>query len=74
MWIADPKAISHILKNSDLYKMSNSVRELIALVTDRGLLWADGNALFNLVLSNSDVSRRRTQAAKEGHVPRIWSR
>ena len=57
MWIADPKAISHILKNSDLYKMSNSVRELIALVTDRGLLWADGNALFNLVLSNSDVSR-----------------
>ena len=50
MWIADPKAINHILKNSDaLYGKQNGVRELLALVSDRGLVWADGSAFSNLV-------------------------
>ena len=50
MWIADPKAISHILKNSDvLYGKPNSMREMIALLTDRGLVWADGSVFSNLV-------------------------
>ena len=50
MWIADPKAIGHILKNSDtLYGKSNSVREVLVWISDRGLIWADGNALSNLV-------------------------
>ena len=50
MWIADPKAINHILKSSDvLYGKLDSAREVVALLTDRGLVWAEGNVLSNLV-------------------------
>jgi cytochrome P450 len=50
LWTADPKAISHILKYSDtLYRKPNGMRELIALITDRGLIWADGNTFTYLV-------------------------
>ena len=48
LWTADPKAMNHILKNScTLYKKQENVREMIALFVDRGLIWADGNALSN---------------------------
>jgi cytochrome P450 len=46
----DPKAISHIFKSPNvLYGRLDSVREMLALVTDYGLIWADGNAFSNLV-------------------------
>ena len=68
MWIADPKAISHILKNSDtLYGKPNSARELVALVVDRGLVWADGSAFSNLSPSQiltwiGDAHKRQRRA------------
>lgn len=43
LWIADPKAISHILQKSGyLYAKSSDVRERGSLLTDHGILWADG--------------------------------
>lgn len=43
LWIADPKAISHILqKTGYLYAKPSSTREGSALVTDRGISWAEG--------------------------------
>ena len=45
LWIADPKAMNHILKNSvTLYRKPNSMREFAALILDCGLAWAEGNA------------------------------
>jgi len=36
LWVADPKAINHILQKSGyLYEKSSNVREQVALVTDR---------------------------------------
>lgn len=52
LWIADPKAISHILKNSGtLYKKLESTREMTAWILDNGLAWADGNTFSNSVPS-----------------------
>ena len=43
LWVADPKAINHILQKSGyLYAKASEVRERSALLTDRGILWADG--------------------------------
>jgi len=48
LWVADPKAINHILKNSGvIYKKLSSTRELIVMILDRGLAWADGNTFSN---------------------------
>lgn len=48
LWVADPKAISHILKNSTTtYRKLENVREMIAFILDRGLAWADGNVFPN---------------------------
>ena len=41
--MADPKAINHILQKSGyLYTKPNNTRERVALVADRGILWAQG--------------------------------
>ena len=43
MWIADPKAINHILQKSGyLYAKPSDVRERTALLVDRGISWAEG--------------------------------
>ena len=43
MWIADPKAINHILqKSSYLYAKPAHIREGIALLTGHGIVWAEG--------------------------------
>ena len=68
MWIADPKAINHVFKNSDtLYGKLDSTRELISLLLDRGLIWADGSAfsnsaLFQIMTSAGDAHRRQRRA------------
>ena len=47
LWIADPKAINHILQKSGyLYAKSNDIRERASLLTDHGLLWAEGGFLI----------------------------
>ena len=51
MWIADPKAINHVLRNFTLYRKPDNLRELISLILDHGLAWADGNVFLNLVYS-----------------------
>lgn len=43
LWVADPKAINHILGNSTtIYRKLENIREMIVLIIDRGLAWADG--------------------------------
>ena len=42
LWIADPKAIFHILHSGDLWVKPVISRELAAVVFDRGLVWAEG--------------------------------
>ena len=43
MWIADPKAISHILQKSGyLYAKPRSAQERTTLVFGRGISWAQG--------------------------------
>ena len=45
LWIADPKAINHILQKSGyLYAKPSDARERSALLTDRGILWAGGES------------------------------
>jgi cytochrome P450 len=43
LWIADPKALFHILHSSDLWVKSATSRELVAVLQDRGLVWAEGD-------------------------------
>jgi cytochrome P450 len=68
LWIADPKAIGHILKNSNtLYGKLDSMREFVALVIDRGLVWADGSAFsnsapFRVLTSTGDAHKRQRRA------------
>lgn len=53
LWIADPKATNHIPNNScTLYRKQETIREMSALFLDRGLAWADGNALFQFGTSS----------------------
>ena len=43
LWIADPKAINHVLQKSGyLYAKPSDIRERLALSADHGLLWAGG--------------------------------
>lgn len=56
LWIADPKALNHILQKSGyLYAKPNDLQELSALIADRGIAAVEGelstatNPLFYLV-------------------------
>jgi len=68
LWIADPKAINHILRNSGtVYRKGDSMRELTALVLDRGLSWADGKAFSksiypDILTVTGDVHKRQRRA------------
>ena len=43
VWVADPKAINHILQKSGyLYATPSNIREGSALLADRGIIWAHG--------------------------------
>jgi len=43
LWIADPKAVNHILQKSGyLYAKPNNVREATGLTLGRGIIWAEG--------------------------------
>jgi len=45
LWFADPKALHHILQaTSYLYVKPLIRQETASLVTDKGLLWADGTS------------------------------
>jgi len=49
LWIADPKAINHILhKSGYLYAKPANFREGIALLTGRGILSAEGEFLTTI--------------------------
>jgi len=43
LWVADPKAIAHIL-HGDVWVRTVTNREINAVLLDRGLLWAEGDA------------------------------
>jgi len=68
LWVADPKAINHIFRNSGtLYKKTDRVREAIALVLDPGLSWADGKAFSksiypDILTATGDVHKRQRRA------------
>ena len=43
LWVADPAALNHILQKSGyLYAKPGDVREWSELLTDQGLVWAEG--------------------------------
>ena len=43
VWVADPKAINHILQKSGyLYATPSNIREASSLLADRGIIWAHG--------------------------------
>ena len=68
LWIADPKAINHILQKSGyLYAKPSHIRERSALLADRGITWAGGESPIAispfLLLARG---RRCTQASQEG--------
>ena len=49
LWIADPKALNHILQKSGyLYAKPSSVQERTALLTDRGIIWAQGELFVHI--------------------------
>jgi len=81
LWIADPKAINHILQKSGyLYGKPSDNRERSALLTDHGILWADGE--LSIAIRPSPLSARLTipqatsTSATGGQWPLrlVWSR
>jgi cytochrome P450 len=68
VWVADPKAINHILKNSTTtYRKLENVREMIAFILDRGLAWADGNtfpsSIYSQILTLTGDTHKRQRRA-----------
>jgi len=68
LWIADSKAINHILRNSGtLYRKMDGLREITALILDRGLAWADGKAFSksvhpHILTVTGEVHKRQRRA------------
>ena len=76
LWIADPKAINHILQKSGyLYEKPANFREGIALLTGRGILSAEGELLAATSFSSwliQQCRRRRAQAPQESNGSSVW--
>ena len=48
LWIADPKAINHVLQKScRLYVKARGAQERTALVAGRGVFWAQGEFCYH---------------------------
>jgi len=72
LWIADPKAINHILQKSGyLYARPSNIRERSALFTDYSILWAEGELSIAanpfplpscLTITQGDVHKRHRRA------------
>ena len=70
MWIADPKAIHHILQGSSyLYGKLNSRKELGTILLGKGLAWAEGESFptphlvsVTLIPESGDVHKRQRRA------------
>jgi len=59
LWVADPKALHHILQaTSYLYVKPSIRREAVSLIADRGLLWADGTTASNHLLTRAYQTSR----------------
>jgi len=59
LWIADPKAINHIIQKSGyLYAKSSDILERAGLLTDHGIFWAEGE--FPIVINSSLLQIRLT--------------
>jgi len=79
LWIADPKAVNHILQKSGyLYGKPKNTQERASLLSGRGVVWAQGGlsvVVGHFLLSACQRSHRRSaQAPQEGYGPGIWSR
>ena len=68
LWVADPRAINHILRNSrTAYKKPDSIREMSAIFVDRGVSSADGNVVWRSVYPHiltiiGEVHKRQRKA------------
>lgn len=69
MWIADPKAVHHILQASSYrYEKPAHMKAQRALVVDRGLSWAEGEltlalrVVIFLILCLGDAHKRQRRA------------
>ena len=76
LWIADPKAVHHVIQGSShMYKKPSSERGRFALVMDRGLVWAEGEPpLTPAYLTPNLGIRRCTQATEKSHGSRVRTR
>jgi len=79
LWVADPKAINHILQKSGyLYAKPSDIQEQAALFNDRGIGSVEGELSttisYFLLLARLTIHRRGTQAPQEGDGSRVWSR
>jgi len=76
LWIADPKAVHHILQGSGyLYGKLSSTREFFVPLLGKGLVWAEGESSLMLYsVTPNPETRRCTQTAEESHGSRIRSR
>jgi len=69
LWIADPKAIHHILQGSSyMYGKTNGRKETIAILLGKGLAWAEGESFLTHLVSITlipelgDVHKRQRRA------------
>ena len=68
LWVADPKALHYILQATGyLYMKPSILKENISVITDRGLLWADGTTGLNHLLRElieplGDTHRRQRKS------------
>jgi len=79
LWIADPKAINHILhKSGYLYAKPTEVQEQSALFNDHGIASVEGESRTTSVLACfwlvQRCCRRGTYAPQEGDGSGLWSR
>jgi len=68
LWIADPKAINHILQKSGyLYARTGDAQERIALAAGRGIFWAEGESPIMMNTLASSLSNNSTGDAHKRH-------
>ena len=71
LWVADPKAIHHILQGPDrLYEKPHFVRERVSVILDRGVASVEGELTLLchvmvahlLILTSGDAHKRQRRA------------
>jgi hypothetical protein len=73
LWVADPKAVQHILHSCHLYDKPSISKEMIAVLLAGFVGVLEGKSFRaprNMILKSE--LRGRTQTKEKSFVPRIW--